>query len=57
MAAQKLLDRMRERLRMERYSLRTEGRAGPGSTCQYPPLRMLSGSPAILPACLEGLPG
>jgi hypothetical protein len=24
---------------------------------QYPPLRRLSGSPAILPACLEGLPG
>ena len=26
-------------------------------TLQYPPLRRLSGSPAILPACLEGLPG
>ena len=24
---------------------------------QYPPFRMLSGSPATLPACLEGFPG
>jgi hypothetical protein len=24
---------------------------------QYPPLLMLSGSPAILPPCLEGFPG